>query len=193
MCRLAKTCIQCQRSKVHRHTSAPLVPFATPDTCFDRIHLDIVGPLPPSRGFSYLMTCVHHFTQWPEAVSITDSTAETVAEAFVTTWIAQFGIPSTITTDHDRGSQFESALWDKLMQLLGAKRLHTTAYHPISNGLVEQFHRQLKASHKCQPIPNNWVSALPMILLGIRTTLKEDLHSLPGLPNLVSSQGLSEI
>ena len=172
--RWAKTCIQCQRSKVQRHTSAPLVPFATPDTRFDRIHLDIVGPLPPSRGFSYLMTCVDHFTRWPEAVLITDSTAETVAEAFVTTWIARFGTPSTITTDH--GSQFKSPLWDKLMQLLGAKRLRNTAYHPISNGLMEQFHRQLKASLKCQPIPNNWVSALPMILLGIRTALKEDLH-----------------
>ena len=133
----------------------------------------MVGPLPPSRGFSCLMTCVHHFTQWPEAVPITDSTAETVAEAFVSTWIARFVIPSTITTD--RGSQFESALWDILMQLLGVKCLRTTAYHPISNGLVEQFHCQLKASLKCQPIPNNWVSALPMILFGIRTTLKEDL------------------
>lgn len=62
------------------------------------------------------------------------------------------------------------------MQLLGSKRLHTTAYHPISNGLVERFHRQLKAALKCQPTPNNWVSALPMILLGIHTALKEDLH-----------------
>ena len=60
------------------------------------------------------------------------------------------------------------------MQLLGAKRIHTTACHSMSN--VEHFHRQLKASLKCQPIPTKWVSALPLVLLGIRTALKQDLR-----------------
>ena len=31
------------------HTSAPVGTFATPDARFDQVHLDIVGPLPPSR------------------------------------------------------------------------------------------------------------------------------------------------
>ena len=62
------------------------------------------------------------------------------------------------------------------MQLLGVKRTRTTAYHPIANGLVERFHRQLKASLKCQPNPTQWVDGLPIVLLGIRTTLKQDLH-----------------
>ena len=58
---------------------------------------------------------------------IPNITAETVAEAFATTWIARFGVPSTVTTD--RGSQFESGLWEQLMHLLGIKcirRLLTT-------------------------------------------------------------------
>ena len=62
------------------------------------------------------------------------------------------------------------------MQLLGTKRIRTTAYHPIANGLIERFHRQLKTALKCQSIPSNWVSALPLILLGIRTSLKGDLR-----------------
>ena len=152
----------------------PLIPFPTPDARFDRVHLDLVGPLPLCKGQSYLLTCIDRFTRWPEAVPISNITAETVAEAFVTCWVARFGIPSTITTD--RGSQFESALWEHLMQLLGVKRTRTTAYHPIANGLVERFHRQLKASLKCQPDPTQWVDALPLILLGIRTALKQDLH-----------------
>ena len=47
--------------------------------------------------------------------------------------------------------------------------------HPIANGMVECFHWQLKASLKCQQTPQNWVNALPLELLGIRTALKEDL------------------
>ena len=170
----ARTCLQCQRSKVHRHTISPLVPFTPPDARFDKIHIDLVGPLPHSQGFSYMLTCIDRFTRWPEAIPIPNILAETVAEAFVNNWVARFGVPSTITTD--RGSQFESTLWEHLMHLLGTKRIRTTAYHPISNGMVERFHRQLKAALKCQPLPSNWVSSLPLILLGIRTTLKEDLQ-----------------
>ena len=51
----------------------------------------------------------------------------------------------------------------------------TRAYHPIANGMVERFHRQLKASLKASPHPKRWSDMLPLALLGIRTTLKEDL------------------
>ena len=95
-------------------------------------------------------------------------------QAFISGWIAQFGVPSTITTD--RGQQFESALWTQLKQLLGTQRIHTTAYHPIANGLVERFHRHLKGALKCSPDPSHWIKALSMILSGICTTLKQDLR-----------------
>lgn len=59
------------------------------------------------------------------------------------------------------------------MQLLGSKRIRTTAYHPISNGhIVERAHRQLKASLKAHHNPAHWTEILPLVLLGIRTAVK---------------------
>ena len=119
--RWAKTCLHCQKSKIQRHTKAPLGIFMTPDARFDNVHIDIVGPLPPSKGHTYLLTYIDRFTRWPEAIPITSATAESVSQAFVNGWISRFGILSTVTTD--RGRQFESTLWTHLMQLLGCKRI----------------------------------------------------------------------
>ena len=112
--------------------------------------------------------------RWPEAFPMPDMTAETVALTFASGWIARFGVPSTLSTD--RGGQFESRLWASLLQLLGCKHLRTTAYHPIANGIIERFHRQLKAALKAHMSSSHWTEILPLVLLGIRTSLKTDLQ-----------------
>ena len=173
--RWARTCVQCQRAKIQRHSHTPLSSFPVPDARFDVIHIDLVGPLPTARGFTYLLTCVDRFTRLPEAFPLSHITAEDVAQAFLSGWISRFGVPSTIVTD--RGHQFESELWHTLMSLLGSKRARTMAYHPQTNGMVERFHHQLKAALKAQPNPHSWMDALPLVLLGIQTSLKEDISA----------------
>ncbi len=43
--------------------------------------------------------------------------------------------------------------------------------------MVERLHRQLKASLRASPHPEHWTEMLHIVLLGIRTTLKEQLSS----------------
>jgi hypothetical protein len=43
--------------------------------------------------------------------------------------------------------------------------------------MVERFHRQLKAALKAQPNPASWMDTLPLVLLGLRTALKEDISA----------------
>ena len=160
-------------AKFRRKVFSNLQKFTEPTERFDHVHVDIVGPLPYADGFRYLLTCVDRFTRWPEAIPMVDIRAETVADAFFSGWIARYGTPATITTD--RGAQFESKLWDSLCNQFGIIRNRTTSYHPQSNGMVERFHRQLKAAIMAHESPNPWTITLPAVLLGVRSAVKERL------------------
>lgn len=83
--------------------------------------------------------------------------AEAVARVILQEWISVYGCPSVITID--RGSQFQSALFSEFVSLLGAKHITTTAYHPCANGLVERFHRQLKASLTASTDNRSWLDS----------------------------------
>ena len=170
----AKTCLRLQIAKVHRHTKAPLGHFEPATRRFDHIHVDIVGPLPPSQNCHYLFTVVDRFTRWPEAIPLEDAQTTTCARALAFHWIARFGVPTDLTSD--RGSQFTSELWSALTQLYGTRMHWTSAYHPQANGMVERFHPHLKSALMARLTGPNWIDELPWVLLGIRTAPKEDFE-----------------
>ncbi|XP_075990296.1 uncharacterized protein LOC142985941 [Anticarsia gemmatalis] len=119
------------------------------------------------------MRPIDRASRWPEVWPMQGITAEEVAETLVREWISRFGVPATITTD--QGTQFESDLFRRLLQTFATKRIRTTSYHPQANGIIERVHRQLKASIMCHN--GEWLSALPLVLLGMRTVFKEDLKA----------------
>lgn len=170
----ARACQHCQRAKVTRHVHTPLGDFAPPSSRFEHIHVDIIGPLPPAGPYKYCLTVVDRFTRWPEVFPLQRITADDVAEGLVTCWFSRFGAPSRITTD--QGRQFESSLFHALGNVFGSERHRTCSYHPCANGLVERFHRYLKAAIMCHP-GSTWLEALPVVLLGIRSAFREDLQA----------------
>lgn len=173
---LVNSCIPCQKAKVSKHNRSALAQFNLPDERFSHINIDIVGPLPPSRNFKYCLTCIDRFSRWPVAIPMEDMTAETVARSLLSGWISNYGAPKQITTD--QGRQFESKLFNELTKLTSSKHTRTNAYHPQANGIIERFHRTMKAALKCHNSVN-WSDKLPLILLGLRNTFKPDLLATP--------------
>lgn len=169
----ARSCLECQRSKVTRHVVTAPGAFTPPSARFEHVHLDIII-MPSSEGYRYCLTCVDRFSRWPEAIPMEDQEATTVARAFYANWVARFGTPLRVTTD--QGRQFESHLFRHLNLLTGTTHLRTTAYHPAANGMVERLHRQLKAAIKCHR-NSRWTQILPTVLLGIRAAWREDLQA----------------
>ncbi|XP_071575188.1 uncharacterized protein [Temnothorax nylanderi] len=48
----------------------------------------------------------------------------------------------------------------------------------MANGMVERFHRQMKAAIKCHET-TDWTEVLPIVLMEIRAAWKEDLDATP--------------
>lgn len=53
-----QTCLNCQKSKVNRHTKSPVGQSDKPDARFTNLHVDLVGPLPEVEGYHYLLTII---------------------------------------------------------------------------------------------------------------------------------------
>ena len=103
----ARSCLQCQQSKIQQHTITPPFTFATPVPDLTR-SISTLWSYFPFMGYTYLPTCIGCFTRRPEAILVSVITADTVMLAFISSWISRFGVPSTMSTD--RGCQFESTL-----------------------------------------------------------------------------------
>ncbi|KAG8200013.1 hypothetical protein JTE90_001244 [Oedothorax gibbosus] len=103
---------------------------------FERITIDVLGSLPQTtNGNKYILVVLDYFTKWPEAYVILNQEATTVAEAMLQDWICRFRVPLLLHSD--QGTNFTSAVFTILMDLLGVTKTCTTHLHPQSDGMIE--------------------------------------------------------
>jgi hypothetical protein len=163
-----QSCDTCQRRKRPIRTE-PLHPLKVGQP-FDRLGMDIVGPLPLTKnGNQYIVVATEYLTKWPEARALPDAKATSVVSFFYEDIICRHGCPRELLTD--QGTHFVNALLDALCNRLGVKHRLSTAYHPQTNGLVERFNRTLcemlaKYSGEYQ---QDWDIFLPSALFAYRT------------------------
>ena len=170
--RFCQSCDSCQRTLPKgRVTKVPLGSMPLIDTPFQRIAIDLVGPIYPctDRKNRYILTVVDYATRYPEAVALGHIDTKTVAEALLDIY-SRVGIPREILTDN--GSQFISDVMKEVSRLLSIKHLTSSPYHPICNGLVERFNGTLKLMLRkmCEERPTDWDRYLNALLFAYRET-----------------------
>ena len=132
-----RKCRSCRNVKVRRdlkHTEQQLFPSQYP---FHMVAVDLVS----FPGVSCL-SMIDRFSRYAVVEVIADKTSKTVIAAITRSWIHRFGVPERILSDN--GPEFSSAAFEEFCIAYGIVHLHTTPYHPQTNGMLERLHRTLK-------------------------------------------------
>ncbi len=163
-----KSCPECQLIKGRAPAIAPLVPIPAVETPFERNGVDMVGPLDRSqKGNRFILVICDYATRYPEAYPLREVTAKQIATAMLH-FFSHVGIHREVLTD--QGPNFMSHTLQQVYQLLGIKRVRTSAYHPQTDGLVERFNQTLKTMLKkfVSQSGKDWDKWLPYLLFAYR-------------------------
>ena len=174
-------CQDCSAVKPFKTIRPKLGFIGVPDKRFSSLQIDVVGPMPESRGMSYLLTVFDRTSRWVEAIPMEEASALSSCRAFLEGWVQRFGLPQTATSDN--GNTFVAELWKNMHQQLGIDVAFTPPYHASSLGGVERKHRDLKLGLKTKlhdmadEHGSEWMSRLPWVLLASRTAFQPELKA----------------
>ena len=168
-----KSCVDCQQAKRPIHAKKPpLQPLPQPRRLFQRLHVDVLGPLSQCKtsGAKYILLCVDATSRWPEAFALSSVETTKIARVLYTEIFCRYGVPEELVSD--RGQNFLSKLVTELCRLFQVTRTRTSAFHPQTNSTCERFNSFIGQALRayCQENAEDWDRYLPGILLAYRST-----------------------
>lgn len=166
-----QACTTCQQGKTPTHRfTGPLQPLPCPARPFDRVGIDLYGPLPCSGcGNRWIIVGVDHLTRYAETAALPAATAREVGFFILRNFVLRHGAPRELLSD--RGRVFLSEGVEALLTECRIIHRKSTAYHPQTNGLTERFNRTLGDMLRMyiSSDHSNWDTVLPFVTFAYNT------------------------
>ncbi|CAI8055578.1 Gag-Pol polyprotein [Geodia barretti] len=94
------------------------------------------------QGNRYVIVFQDFLTKWPLVFPAPDQKAIRIARLVAEEIVPLFGVPDTLLSD--REANLLAHVMKDVCELLGVKKLNTTAYNLQCDGMVERLNRTLK-------------------------------------------------
>lgn len=177
-----QACPSCQTNKIIRRgkTRMPMVITSTARTAFQKIAMDILGPLPiTENGNRFVLAVQCDLTKFSQAYALPDHEAETVARTLVNRFFSIFSMPDDILSDN--GTEFCAKLMEAMARLFQIRKIRTTAYHPQSNGSVERGNATLAdyLRHFVEKDETTWDEWVATAMLSYNTSVHSATNFTP--------------
>lgn len=132
-------CIVCLSHKnVPRQPHQPIVSWNKPNMPFETVHSDVLGPLPESNGYKYVVVIVDSFTKYCLLYPIYRQDSNELRRVFEIA-ISLFGAPKLLVVD--RGRMYESTVFVEWVKGMGSDIYFITPDMHQSNGQAERYCR----------------------------------------------------
>jgi hypothetical protein len=144
------------------------------------IGIDYCGPLKCTpRENQYVLVITDYFTRHVTAIALPNNTAEITAQALFNQYFCIYGIPAVILSD--QGSHFRNQLMHNISSLIGFNMIHSTPYHPQTNGVVERFNATFipQISKLQDNQHNNWDEYLQAVVFAYNTGIHKSTRYSP--------------
>lgn len=139
-----KNCQTCKRITPSREGhQGVLKPLPIPGKAWQHLSMDFITHLPDSKGYDAILVVVCRLTKFRHIIPCKGTcNAEELARLFRDNIWKLYGLPDSIVSD--RGTQFVSAFWKHLCQILNTRAQMSTAWHPESDGQTERMNAILE-------------------------------------------------
>jgi len=178
--RYVKSCLKCSKVKIVKQRRAGLLHPIAAQKPFERVHLDLLGPLPTSHdGNTRILVAVDSLTRWTILIPLQSKTAQSISKAIYKRIITDYSCPKVFVMD--QGKEFDNNLVAWLCKRVGIKRHFISVRQPQSNGKCE---RQMRVIAEALTIfgasnQHDWDHYLQSIAFAYRTSFIEGIKDTP--------------
>jgi len=160
-------CIVCLKRKATKSIKTTKGSLSAKES-FQKMFMDIAGPLPNCDGYRYILVFIDSFSNFPVLCPLKSLETNEVAANLMNNWISNFGAPRQIHSDN--ALYFSGPEMKRIYQNFDI--IHTTSapYYPKGNGKVERSIRTIKDMLFCLYTEGNksWVENLKRVEMTLR-------------------------
>jgi hypothetical protein len=143
--RYISKCDTCQKVKTdYMKPGGLLQPLSILEWKWDDISTDFIVGLPlMARKFDSIWVIMDRLSKSAHFIPVhTRYDVQRYAEIYIARMLCLHGVPKMIISD--RGSQFVARFWEQLPTSLGTRLIHSSAYHPQTDGQTKRVNQILE-------------------------------------------------
>ena len=168
-----KTCDSCQKRKYITKKPYGLLHGVSPTSrVWERIQIDVLGPVTPSNRYRYILTITESLTRYAFAFPLVTADAKSIAKCLIKLFCT-YGVASIIMSD--RGTEFTASIIQQLNLAIGTCHIFASTFTPQIMGQVERWNGVLCSclSHYVHETPSKWSQLLDFIVFAYNNSVNQ--------------------
>jgi len=171
-------CIICLQRKSVSYKGKPLDSLSA-SSVFDKVYMDVAGPLPEQNGFKYILVLIDGFSSFISLSHLKNVNASTIAEQIFNKWISVFGPPRALHADN--ALYFKASPVQDLCKEFGIRQSFSSPFYPQGNGKAERAIRTVKDMLFCAMKEKGrlWPNLLTEVEYAFRSAIRNNIGLSP--------------